>query len=788
MTHPVAVRALSALLILLLATLIVAPPAIAAAEAAPGDPGTYGALADILEDDVARARLIRELRQVSAADRGLEKAGEPASEAADGEAAEALVSEAPARLTGEEISFARRIANLTQGIAQSFVDEYASGMAALRELGGDGPGVDMGAITSAALDLLLVIAATVIGFFLLRAMARPLFSMANRWALEDRGGSNFLRRGIAMVVSALLDFAVIVLAYLGGTLLALFLVGEQGTMDARESLFLNAFLVVEVFKAIMRVLFAARDDGLRVLPLSAEQAAYWNAWLARLSGFIGYGILLLVPMVNYNISPALGRIATLIVMGLAFLYALVIILQNRALVTEGLLARARGADLVFTRVLLGMFARSWHVLAIFYFAALSVVTVLRPEDALPFMLGASLQTLVALGAGLFVSVFMSRFISRGFQVPEETRHRFPMLETRLNSFLPNAMKVVRLVILIVVAGFVADAWGLFDLAAWTASETGALTIGTAMSVAIIVTLAVVFWIGLASWIEQRLNPETGSGEPSAREKTLLTIFRNAIAITLIVITLMIVLAEIGINIGPLIAGAGVLGLAIGFGAQKLVQDIITGVFIQLENAINAGDIVTAGGITGTAEKLTIRSLGIRDLSGTYHLIPFSSVDTVSNYMREYAFHVGEYGVAYREDIDEVIVRLREAFVELMADPEQSAKVLADLDVHGVTALADSSVNIRVRIKTLPGAQWSIGRAYNRLVKYHLDAAGIEIPFPHMTMYFGEDKHGKAPPAPVLLRHAEPARIEAAREGSDDEGSEEEGARSDPEQGGNQARA
>lgn len=220
-------------------------------------------------------------------------------------------------------------------------------------------------------------------------------------------------------------------------------------------------------------------------------------------------------------------------------------------------------------------------------------------------------------------------------------------------------------------------------------------------------------------------------------------------------TLMLVLAEIGINIGPLIAGAGVLGLAIGFGAQKRVQDIITGVFIQLENAINTGEVVTAGGITGTAERLTIRSLGIRDLSGTYHVIRFSSVDTVSNYMRGFAYHVGEYGVAYREDTDKVIVRLREAFAELIADPDQKAQILEDLEVHGVTALADSSVNIRVRIKTMPGSQWAVGRAYNRLVKYHLDAGGIEIPFPHLTMYFGEDKDGNAPPAPLLVQRPKP---------------------------------
>jgi small conductance mechanosensitive channel len=145
--------------------------------------------------------------------------------------------------------------------------------------------------------------------------------------------------------------------------------------------------------------------------------------------------------------------------------------------------------------------------------------------------------------------------------------------------------------------------------------------------------------------------------------------------------------------------------------------------------------------------MTIRSIGMRDLHGTYHLLPFSSVDMVSNYNRDFAYHVGEYGIGYREDTDEAIVHLRAAFAELLEDPAQCDVILdRQLEVHGVTALADSSVNIRVRIKTRAGSQFPVGRAYNRLVKRHFDAAGIEIPYPHMTLYFGEDKQGKAPPA------------------------------------------
>lgn len=136
-------------------------------------------------------------------------------------------------------------------------------------------------------------------------------------------------------------------------------------------------------------------------------------------------------------------------------------------------------------------------------------------------------------------------------------------------------------------------------------------------------------------------------------------------------------------------------------------------------------------------------------------------------MRDYAYHVGEYGVAYREDIDEVIVRLREAFEELKEDPDQGPNILDEMEVHGVTALADSSVNVRIRIKTLPGTQFGLGRAFNRLVKKHFDAAGIEIPFPHQTIYFGQEKDGTAPPAHLRLTQETGEDTEDSRDYSKD---------------------
>ena len=165
--------------------------------------------------------------------------------------------------------------------------------------------------------------------------------------------------------------------------------------------------------------------------------------------------------------------------------------------------------------------------------------------------------------------------------------------------------------------------------------------------------------------------------------------------------------------------------------------------------MNTNDFVSVGSHSGTVERVGIRSVALRDLYGTYHIVPFSSVDAVSNFTREYGNHVGEYGIAYRESIDDAIVQLEAAF-EALKDGEHKDNILAPMTVAGVTALADSSVNIRVVIKTTPGNQWAVGRAFNRLVKIYFDKAGIEIPFPHTTLYFGEDRDGTAPAAPVRL--------------------------------------
>ncbi len=705
--------------------------AVDSAQASDSKP-SYETLADVLENPESRQQLIDELRSIS---------GKTVSETSNAESN---------NITEEGASFARQIADKTQQVAQDLVTTVSDSFQAVSKIGTTDNQRDWSALTTDLLHLLVVIAITIGVFWLTRGIARKLFTKANNWADGDTR-TPLIRRGLAITVSVLLDLLVVALAWVTGYAVALFALGDGGEMQVIESLYLNAFLMIEIFKVVLRTVFSVKDAALRPLTMNDDTAVYWHSWLNRLTNFIGYGVLLVVPLTSNLVSSAVAQLLNVLIVLFAFVYALLTILQNREQVRAQLQTIALDASFSLSRVGLGMLARSWHLLAIVYFAVMAGSLLLEPKQALPFMLMATVQTLIAIATGMLVMSIVAWYLNRPLKVSDSLRSRFPMLEHRLNGFVPKVFQTLRIVILITVIAVVFDAWHIFNLRDWLASSAGIQFIATVLTVGAILLAAMLIWIGLASWIEHRLNPQSADDAPTAREKTLLTIFRNASAIALIIMTVMIVLSEIGINIGPLLAGAGVLGLAIGFGAQKLVQDVITGVFIQMENAISVGDIVTAGSITGTAEKLTIRSLSLRDLSGTFHIIPFSSVDTVSNFMREFAYHVGEYGVAYREDTDEVIVKLREAFDELLADDDNRSKILTDeLEVHGVTALADSSVNIRVRIKTLPGTQWAIGRAYNRLVKRHLDAAGIEIPFPHLTLYFGEDKEGKAPAAPLRV--------------------------------------
>ncbi|MGI9504695.1 MAG: mechanosensitive ion channel family protein, partial [Geminicoccaceae bacterium] len=239
-------------------------------------------------------------------------------------------------------------------------------------------------------------------------------------------------------------------------------------------------------------------------------------------------------------------------------------------------------------------------------------------------------------------------------------------------------------------------------------------------------------------------------ERSARARTLLPLLRTFFFLLICTIVTLTTLSTLGVDVTPVLAAAGVIGIAIGFGSQKLVQDIINGLFILFQDTIAVGEVVDVAGHSGVVEHISVRTIGLRDLSGRAHTIPFSEVTTITNHTKDFAFAELDVGVGYREDVDEVMEVIRQIGAELETDPIQGENILEPIQVLGLDQLADSAVVIKARIKTRPMTQWAIKRSFNRLMKYRFDELGIEMPYPHQTVYFGEDKEGRAPAARVLL--------------------------------------
>ncbi len=233
------------------------------------------------------------------------------------------------------------------------------------------------------------------------------------------------------------------------------------------------------------------------------------------------------------------------------------------------------------------------------------------------------------------------------------------------------------------------------------------------------------------------HEDVANVELEKRSRTLGQILRNIIVVAIWVMAILMALKEAGFDVAPILAGAGVVGLAIGFGAQNLVRDVISGMFMLLENQIRVNDVAVINGTGGLVEEINLRTTVLRSLDGTVHTFPNGTINSLSNMTRTFSYYVFDIGVAYKEDTDRVVAVVKEIADQMMREPEYGPLILEPLDVLGVDRFADSAVMIKARIKTAPVQQWTIGREMNRRIKKKFDELGIEIPFPQQTVTFGE---------------------------------------------------
>ncbi len=239
-------------------------------------------------------------------------------------------------------------------------------------------------------------------------------------------------------------------------------------------------------------------------------------------------------------------------------------------------------------------------------------------------------------------------------------------------------------------------------------------------------------------------------EIQKRSDTLKAVIRNILNMTIVVVAILMILKELDIEIGPILAAAGVVGIAVGFGAQQLVKDIIQGFFILLDDQIRVGDWVEIAGKSGLVENVHLRMTTLRDLAGNVHFVRNGEITVVTNMTKEYSRYVFDIGVAYRENVDEVIEVIKLVDEDMRNDDKYKYDILEPIEILGLDKFADSAIIIKARTKTKPIRQWPVGREFKRRLKKKFDEMNIEIPFPHMTLYMGQGKDGTSPPINVAL--------------------------------------
>lgn len=683
----------------------------AAASAPTTSPEAAKALVDILKDDAARAALIGEL----------EKLAQPAVgdvPVATTDAAGTETADAPS------VPLAREIGSVTQDLSRQVVEvvlKIGRGLGNLTRLFDGSAAVNWEGVQEQGLALTILIVFAFATLTVARFIARFPLGAVERVAKDKPLPRRVAWSGLALLI----DWAVIGLAWFGTSAYAIAASGG-GRIDLMQSLFIDAFVVIEFLKSCLGAILQYRRPALKVFDLAPATARFWYLWLSRLVSFLGYGVLVAHPLVNKAIGFSVGIGFRLAVVLITLIGAAVLVTTKRDEVRNGLFPLLEPVRSSVLRTILALLIHGWHVIVIVYLAVAFVLWVSRPFDAVDYMAWATVETVFAVIIGGLVDSLLSHAISGGVRLPADVKKTLPLLEARLNMMVPLFFRAMRMLLVAVVVAVLLQSWGVIDLIAWFQSDGGTEAVGRILSAVIILLAAGGIWLAASSWVEYRLNPSLGR-ITNARTRTLLSLFRNAFSIVLVIIAAMLTLSQLGVDIAPLIAGAGVVGLAVGFGSQKLVQDIITGAFIQFENAMNEGDVVTVAGITGAVDRLTIRSVGIRDADGVYHIIPFSSVTSVSNAMRGFAFATASVNVAYATDLEEAKSAMREAFDRLMDGPK-GAVVLEPLDIWGVVSFSAAGVVMKARIKTLPGEQWGIGRLYNELVKNVFDERGITSSF------------------------------------------------------------
>ena len=526
-------------------------------------------------------------------------------------------------------------------------------------------------------------------------------------------------------------------------------------------LIVSYYLLLFAFAA--RVIFAPNAPSLRLFPMKDEEAIFFYRWVLYIA--VGAGIIDGTSIVFSELEA--GRQLFLLFYSLAGAYVtaalIVLIWKGRKRVAEMILPNGTGVAPGSPKRVL---ARYWHYLASVYVLGMGifwVTDVLLGGDARVLNLLLSLFVIpIAIGLDQWghrllkiASGEMTAVVDlSGDQVADVPP---PAGTSSFKSYVPLIRRLFRMALVACMVFVVLDLWGVdVALGGWIFTTH-------VLSIAVTLLLGFIAWEFVKARIDSRLRQETPTagedleqgGAGGSRTGTLLLLLRKFVLAVLFVIVSLIVLSSIGLNIGPLIAGAGVVGLAIGFGAQTLVRDIIAGVFFLIDDSFRVGDYVESAGVKGMVERISLRSVKLRHPRGTVYTVPFGNLKSINNFSRDYSITKLEIRVRFDTDLEQVRKIIKKINKTLRKDEAFNSVMLEDLKSMGIKEFDDSAMIVRVKFKTLPGKQFGIKKEVYRMIREEFQAAGIEFASRNVTVYMPPEIRTGAPEGPGKQPAIEP---------------------------------
>ncbi|MDE2164759.1 MAG: mechanosensitive ion channel family protein [Alphaproteobacteria bacterium] len=680
-------------------------------------------LVNTIQDPAARAKLVKELQGLIAAQRGVQQKS-PAHAVRN---FFATLSDGAHAVGGEILAAATVVVDAPRVVAW------------LRDQAGNAEVRQRWEEVSTRLAILfgLAVVADWLVWFLLRGATA---------AFAARSGETTGGRIAYLLLNAIFE-ALPIAAFAATAFVVLPLTAPHFVTERVAITVISAYLWSRAIAAAARIVLLS-PNALALYRLGEETRNYLYIWIRRFANFWLYGFAIAGCGWWLGVPGAIYAILLRVVILILGLLAIIFVLQNRMTVAQCL----RGPAVVPSgrghgwRLLRQRLADAWHILAVIVIIGAFGISALHIQGGFVFLVRATLLSVVVVLAAVLAAQFVDRTSERGFAINPELKSRFPTLEARTNRYIPAVMTLTSVAIYVIAALAVLQAWGI-DSFLWLQATAASPAFASIASIAIVLAAAVAAWEAFVLAVEHHMLRYEDDSRRRARARTMVPFLHIIALVILSVIVVFAVLGALGINIGALLAGAGVFGIIAGLGSQSIIKDFMTSIAVLVDDTFAVGDVVNLGNDhTGMVEAMSIRTIKLRAFDGSLHTVPFSEAKVIQNLTKDYSYYLANVGVAYHEDTDRVVKVLVQVVEEMRKEKTFSHWILEPLDVVGVDRFADSAVIILVRIKTLPIRQWVVGREFNRRMKQAFDREGIEIPFPARTIYFGAGGDDAAAPS------------------------------------------